>query len=84
MYVFTPLSTSTDYRVKKKLLMNRVVESVSEGFFFFFLNVFSEASTLRLIRNIKIIHLVNEDDLMPTALLDRHWEKLLKQECDDW
>lgn len=36
MYVFTPLSTSADYRVKKKLLMNRVVESVSEGFFFFF------------------------------------------------
>lgn len=81
MYVFTPLSTSADYRLKKKLLMNRLVESVSEGVFF---NVFSEASTLRLIRNIKIIHLVNEDDLMPTALLDRHWEKLLKQECDDW
>lgn len=45
---------------------------------------FSEASTLSLMRNIKIIHLVNDEDLMPTALLYRHWEKLLKNECDDW
>lgn len=31
-----------------------------------------------------MVHLVNDDHLMPTALLDRHWEKLLKQEWDHW
>lgn len=50
----------------------------------FFLFFFPEASALRIVRSIKIIHVVNDEDLMPTALLDRHWEKLLKQECDDW
>ncbi|XP_056888427.1 ankyrin repeat domain-containing protein 31-like isoform X3 [Takifugu flavidus] len=47
----------------------------------------TEASTLGLMRNIRIIHLVNDGELMPTALLERHWEKLLKMdfsECEDW
>lgn len=57
-----------------------MAERVSDGFCFFF----PEASALRIVRSIKIIHVVNDEDLMPTALLDRHWEKLLKQECDDW
>lgn len=57
-----------------------MAERVSDGFCFFF----PEASALRIVRSIKIIHVVNDEDLMPTALLDRHWEKLLKQECDEW
>lgn len=44
----------------------------------------AEASVLRLMRSITVIHLVNDEDLMPTALLDRRWEQLLKQESDDW
>lgn len=59
------------------------VVSVSEGVLLYS----AEASTLTLIRNIKIIHLVTDGELMPTALLDRHWENLLKKdfsECEDW
>lgn len=60
-----------------------MVRGVSEGI----LLCSAEASTLGLMRNIRIIHLVNDGELMPTALLERHWEKLLKMdfsECEDW
>lgn len=54
------------------------------------LNAFSgsaEAATLKRLMNIKIIHLVNDEELMPVAVLDYHWEKLLNQDysqSEDW
>lgn len=50
-------------------------------------SVSAEAATLKRLMNIKIIHLVNDEELMPIAMLDYHWEKLLKKdysESEDW
>lgn len=49
-----------------------------------YLNAFSvsaEPTTLDRIMNVKIIHLVDDEELMPIAMLDYYWEKL---ECEDW
>lgn len=54
-----------------------------------YLNVFSisaEAVTLSLMK-IQIIHLVDDAELLPNAMMDCYWEKLLKNDCsesDDW
>lgn len=50
-------------------------------------SVSAEAATLKCLMNIEIIHLVNDEELMPIAMLDYHWEKLLKKdysESEDW
>ena len=55
-----------------------------------YLNVFSisaEAVTLRSLMKIRIIHLVDDAELLPNAMMDCYWEKLLKNDCsesDDW
>ncbi|XP_036953857.1 ankyrin repeat domain-containing protein 31-like isoform X2 [Acanthopagrus latus] len=41
----------------------------------------TEPTTLDRIMNVKIIHLVEDEELMPIAMLDYYWEKL---ECEDW
>jgi len=55
----------------------------------FFLFVFStNAGNLNdLLKKIKIIHLVDDNELLPSALMDYYWDKLSKQspaELDDW
>ncbi|XP_035854880.1 ankyrin repeat domain-containing protein 31-like isoform X2 [Sander lucioperca] len=45
-----------------------------------------EAVTLSLMK-IQIIHLVDDAELLPNAMMDCYWEKLLKNDCsesDDW
>ncbi|CAG5918773.1 unnamed protein product [Menidia menidia] len=40
-----------------------------------------------LLKRIKIVHLVNDDELLPSAIIEHYWDKLLKQdpsEFDDW
>ncbi|XP_039660359.1 ankyrin repeat domain-containing protein 31-like isoform X2 [Perca fluviatilis] len=46
-----------------------------------------EAVTLRSLMKIRIIHLVDDAELLPNAMMDCYWEKLLKNDCsesDDW
>lgn len=36
---------------------------------------------------IKIIHLVNDEELLPNAVMDMYWDKLIKEdysESQDW
>lgn len=50
-------------------------------------SVCAEAATLKRLMNIKIIHLVSDEELMPTVVLDYHWEKALNTDCsefEDW
>lgn len=44
------------------------------------LSVSAESAILRHVMNIKIIHLVNDEDLMPISMVDYYWEKHLKNE----
>uniref|UniRef100_A0A8C4IR37 Ankyrin repeat domain-containing protein 31 n=2 Tax=Dicentrarchus labrax TaxID=13489 RepID=A0A8C4IR37_DICLA len=47
----------------------------------------TEASCLSRLMKIKIIHLVDDDELLPNARLNIYWEKLLKKEyseSEDW
>ncbi|XP_035514600.1 uncharacterized protein LOC118325864 [Morone saxatilis] len=47
----------------------------------------TEASCLSRLMKIKIIHLVEDDELLPNARLNIYWEKLLKKdysESEDW
>lgn len=49
-----------------------------------YLNAFSvsaEPTTLDRIMNVKIIHLVDDEELLPIATLEYYWDKL---ECEDW
>ncbi|XP_015229093.1 PREDICTED: BRCA1-associated RING domain protein 1-like isoform X2 [Cyprinodon variegatus] len=44
-------------------------------------------SQLQLLRNIKVVHLMDDDMFIPSALMDYYWDKLLKQnsqEFEDW
>ncbi|KAK5870564.1 hypothetical protein PBY51_003502 [Eleginops maclovinus] len=44
-----------------------------------------EAANLRrMIMNIKIVHLVGDDEWLPSAQMDYYWEKLLEKDPDDW
>lgn len=52
-----------------------------------FPSVSAAAAALQRLMNIKIIHLVNDEDLMPVTVLHYHWEKLLRNNCsesEDW
>ncbi|KAK9523175.1 hypothetical protein VZT92_019585 [Zoarces viviparus] len=47
----------------------------------------TEAAILRRLMRIKIIHLVDDEELLPNAVMDRYWEKLLQRDCsesEDW
>ncbi|XP_059192326.1 ankyrin repeat domain-containing protein 31-like [Centropristis striata] len=46
----------------------------------------TEAASLRRLMEIKIIHLVADEELLPNALMDCYWEKLLKsdEDSEDW
>lgn len=42
---------------------------------------------LRLLMNIKVVHLVGDEELVPNGLVDLYWDKLLREdnlESDDW
>ncbi|XP_030271608.1 ankyrin repeat domain-containing protein 31-like isoform X2 [Sparus aurata] len=41
----------------------------------------TEPTTLDRIMNVKIIHLVDDEELLPIATLEYYWDKL---ECEDW
>ncbi|XP_037632499.1 ankyrin repeat domain-containing protein 31-like isoform X3 [Sebastes umbrosus] len=47
----------------------------------------TEAASLRRLMKIKIIHLVGDDEMLPNAIMDCYWEKLLMKdysESEDW
>ncbi|XP_068560346.1 uncharacterized protein [Cebidichthys violaceus] len=47
----------------------------------------TEAASLRRLMRIKTIHLVDDEELLPNAVMERHWEKLLETDCsgcEDW
>ncbi|KAM6943920.1 uncharacterized protein PEZ65_001843 [Lycodopsis pacificus] len=47
----------------------------------------TEAAILRRIMRIKTIHLVDDEEMLPNAVVDRYWEKLLQRDCsesEDW
>ncbi|XP_062418342.1 ankyrin repeat domain-containing protein 31-like [Pungitius pungitius] len=46
----------------------------------------TEAASLRRLMGIKTIHLVGDDELLPNAVMERYWKKLLEMdpECEDW
>lgn len=46
--------------------------------------VFPEASALGLLRTVRTVRWVQAEELMPTAVLERHWEKLLQRDTDAW
>ncbi|XP_041793849.1 ankyrin repeat domain-containing protein 31-like isoform X2 [Chelmon rostratus] len=49
--------------------------------------VSAKATSLNRLMKIKIIHLVDDEELLPTAVLDCYWEKLLNKdhtESEDW
>lgn len=51
------------------------------------LSTSAEAASLNCLMKIKIIHLVNDEELLPNAVLDCYWEKLLQKdysESEDW
>ncbi|XP_056274730.1 ankyrin repeat domain-containing protein 31-like isoform X2 [Pseudoliparis swirei] len=46
-----------------------------------------EAASLRRLMRIKIIRLVDDDEMLPNAIVDRYWEELLRKdylESEDW
>ncbi|CAJ1068633.1 ankyrin repeat domain-containing protein 31-like isoform X1 [Xyrichtys novacula] len=43
----------------------------------------SEEAGLKRLMRVRTIHLVEDEELMPNALMDRCWEKLLQDECPD-
>ena len=48
-------------------------------------SVSAEAADLRrMIMNIKIVHLVGDDEWLPSAQMDYYWQKLLEKDPDDW
>lgn len=50
-------------------------------------SVSSEAASLNRLMKIKIISLVNDEELLPNAMMDCHWGKLLKRDyadSEDW
>lgn len=49
--------------------------------------VFSEADSLTCLMKINMIHLVDNEEMLPNAVMDYHWEKLLKTDYSvtkDW
>ncbi|XP_075955410.1 ankyrin repeat domain-containing protein 31-like isoform X2 [Anarhichas minor] len=46
----------------------------------------TESAILRRLMRIKIIHLVDDEELLPNAVMDRYWEKLQRDcsESEDW
>ncbi|XP_076586584.1 ankyrin repeat domain-containing protein 31-like [Chaetodon auriga] len=49
--------------------------------------VCAEATSLNRLLKIKIIHLVDDEELLPMVMLDCYWEKLLNKdysESEDW
>ncbi|KAM8886288.1 ankyrin repeat domain-containing protein 31 isoform 2-T2 [Spinachia spinachia] len=46
----------------------------------------TEAASLKRLMGIKTIHLVGEEELLPNAVMERYWEKLLVDdlECEEW
>jgi len=47
----------------------------------------AEAASLRRLMRIKIIRLVDDDEMLPNAIVDRYWEELLRKdylESEDW
>lgn len=49
--------------------------------------LFTVPDGLRLLMNIKVVHLVGDEELVPNGLVDLYWDKLLREdnlESDDW
>ncbi|KAF3851596.1 hypothetical protein F7725_013368 [Dissostichus mawsoni] len=46
--------------------------------------VLTPAVLRRMIMNIKIVHLVGDDEWLPSAQMDYYWAKLLEKDPDDW
>lgn len=47
----------------------------------------AEAAGLRRLMGIKSIRLVGDAELLPNAVMERYWEKLMEMdalECEDW
>lgn len=63
---------------------------ICKAWYGIYLNAFSisaEEASLKRLMNIKIIHLVDDEGLLPNAIVDCYWEKLLKKDalqCEDW
>ncbi|KAL6113776.1 ankrd31 [Pungitius sinensis] len=44
----------------------------------------TEAASLRRLMGIKTIHLVGDEELLPNAVMERYWKKLLEMDPEDW